>query len=150
MKVEIINGQVCIDICEYASYLSREEKIELLNNLKVQDEFFQIFMEMFAWDHKINNPECCTSSVYEWRKRMLNMAKEKFWEELDQLNIISDLERKYKAHLSNERLYWHIYHDAPQHIRDYFQNNPSFKSEYDYTEEWKQFRKQVIDTILKN
>lgn len=149
MKVEIINGQVCIDICEYASYLSREEKIELLNNLKVQDEFFQIFMEMFAWDYKINSPEAWTSSVYEWRKRMLSLAKEKFWEELEQLNIISDLERKYKSHLSNERLYWHIYHDAPRHIRDYFKNNPSFKSEYDYEEEWRQFQKEVIDTILK-
>jgi len=149
MQVEIIDGKLCIDIHDYISELSKEEKILLLNNLKVQDDFFQIFMEMFAWDYTINNPSCWTSDVYEWRKQMLNMAKERFGEELDQLNIISDLERKYKAHLSNERLYWHIYHDTPQHIRDYFQNNPSFKSEYDYKEEWKQFQKEVIDTILK-
>jgi hypothetical protein len=88
--------------------------------MKLKDDFFRIFIEMFAEDFTINNSDFWTSNVYEWRKKMLEMTKEKFLEDIPKLSIIKTLEDKYKKHFSNERLYWHIYHDAPEHVKNYF------------------------------
>jgi len=150
MQVSIIDWEVRINMYEYIAHLSKEEQIELLNYMKINSDFFQIFMEMFAWDYTINNPEYWTSLRYEWRKQMLNMAVQKFSEDIGHLDIINDLERKYRQHHSNERLYWHIYHDAPEYIKDYFNWNSVFKSEHDYREEWEEFKQEIIDTILKH
>lgn len=151
MKAEINEGIIKIDLVSILENMNIQEKKTLLNLMKLEEDFFTIFMEYLSWEETELNDKYnfYTSKDTEWRKETLLKMQEKFDVDIKHLKIIQKLEEHFWKLYSNERIYWEIYHEAPEYIKEWFKIQEWYKSEYDYKNEKQDFINEIKKLITK-
>jgi hypothetical protein len=74
--------------------------------------------------------------------------QEKFNLDIKSLDVVKRLEEYFLQLKSNDSIYWNIYHDAPEHIKERFKKQEWYKSEYDYDKEKENFINEINKKIL--
>ncbi len=146
--MKYIDWVIQIEPFEILEQMSKDSKKDLINNLKLDDDIFQMFLEYFANEDWLNDL-WFYKEIDENRLELIKKIHKTFIENIPQLRIIKDLKALYKQMYSSDRIYWHIYHDAPEHIREYFKEQSFYKSQYSksFNSVADKFEKRIVDLI---